>query len=393
MFRIPKTPKIIFVTESIPEGYVSYGLSLIGAQTMWDRTKGENVVVAVIDTGIDYRHPELKDRVMGGKDFTGSKDFIDDNGHGTHVAGIIAASGQKISGVAPKANLLAVKVLDKDGGGRDEDVADGIAWAVENGAEIISMSFGSADPSPAVRQAVRFAYKKGAVLIAAAGNEGDENIDSDTVDYPAKYQETIAVAAVDAKKIVAPFSSKGPEVDVAGPGVDIYSTYLKGKYAYLSGTSMATPHISGAAALILSDCKRVMGHKMTPQEVKNYLIMHTEDLGPKGKDNAYGYGLFTFNYGATLPSKAKEIKIRLDKGRTRMNGMVQLGSKVAVIDGNEVDMGAEPFQFGDCVYVSAQFLAEQLGAKTQLSASEMELIISNTRGTRLADFTDVDSAK
>lgn len=389
-FRIPKTPKIVFVTENVPEGYVSYGLSLIGAETMWSRTKGENVVVAVVDTGIDYKHPELKDRVIGGKDFTGSNDFMDDNGHGTHVAGIIAASGRKISGVAPNTNLLAVKALDKDGGGRDQDVADGIAWAVENGAEVISMSFGSADPSPVVRQALRFAYKKGAVLIAAAGNEGDENIDADTVDYPAKYPESIAVAAVDAKKIVAPFSSKGPEVDVAGPGVDIYSTYIGGKYVYLSGTSMATPHISGAAALILSDCKRLMGRKMTPQEIKDYLIMHTEDLGPKGKDNAYGYGLFTFNYGASLPSKVKEIKIKLDKGYKRMNGVVQLGSKVALIDGKEVNMDVEPFKFGDYVYISAQFLAEQLGANAKLNTSEKELIISNNHGTRLADFVDLD---
>ncbi len=389
-FRIPKTPKIVFVTENVPKDYVSYGLSLIGAETMWNRTKGENAVVAVVDTGIDYKHPELKDRVVGGKDFTGSKDFMDDNGHGTHVAGIIAASGKKISGVAPRCNLLAIKALDKGGGGSDEDVADGIAWAVENGAEVISMSFGSSDPSPVVRQALKFAYRKGAVLIAASGNEGDENIESDTVDYPAKYPETIAVAAVDAKKIVAPFSSKGPAVDVAGPGVDIYSTYLGGKYVYLSGTSMATPYISGAAALILSDSKRVTGHKMTPAEVKNYLIMHTEDLGPKGKDNAYGYGLFTFNYGASLPSKAKEIKIGLDKKRTRINGVAQLGQKTAIIDGKEVVMDNLPIKIGDCVYVPAQFLAEQLGARIQLNTSEGEIIISDNCGSRLADFKDID---
>jgi Copper amine oxidase N-terminal domain./Subtilase family. len=389
-FRIPKTPRVVFVTENVPEGYMSYGLTLIGADVMWNRTHGENTVVAVIDTGIDYKHPELKDRIIGGKDFTGKGDFMDDNGHGTHVSGIIAASGIKVSGVAPKSNLLAVKVLDKEGEGQDQDVADGIAWAVENGAEIISMSFGSQNPSPIVRQALRFAYKKGAILVAAAGNEGDENIDVDTVDYPARYPETIAVAAVDAKKIIAPFSSKGPEVDVAGPGVDIYSTYINGKYVYLSGTSMATPHISGAIALVLSDCKRIMGRKMTPEEMRNYLIMHTEDLGPKGKDDAYGYGMFTFNYGASLPSRSKEIKIKLDRGFTRMNGIVQIGAKVAVVDGKEINMDVEPFKFGDYVYVSARFLAEQLGAKTSFDASGKELTISNSKGTRLADFADLD---
>ncbi len=211
--------------------------------------EGAGVKVAVIDTGIDYTHPELAGKVDGGYSAitktSNPADYRDDQGHGTHVAGTIAAKkdGKGVVGVAPQARLYAVKVLDADGSGNLSDVIEGIVWAAVNKMDVANMSLGAPIDSEAMKRAVRFARGSGVVIVAAAGNSGG------SVGFPGAYEDVIAVAASDSKDKLAQFSSRGPEVDLIAPGVDILSSRLGGGFASYSGTSMAAPHVAGLAAI------------------------------------------------------------------------------------------------------------------------------------------------
>jgi subtilisin family serine protease len=227
-----------------------WGVKRVGASDAWTRTQGEGVKVAVIDTGIDATHPDLAGQVAGGFNaLTGAKPdaWQDDQGHGTHVAGTIAAKrdGQGVVGVAPKARLYAVKVLDKDGNGNYSDVIAGIEWAASHGIKIANMSLGADEGSEPLHRAVQAALKAGMTIVAAAGNSGG------TVGFPGSYEETIAIGASDVNDKVAEFSSRGPEVDFIAPGVDVLSDKMGGGTVSLSGTSMATPHMTGLAALAI----------------------------------------------------------------------------------------------------------------------------------------------
>lgn len=228
-----------------------WGIRRVNAAGAWSATQGQGVPVAIIDTGIDKNHPDLAGQVAGGfnaLDPSKPDAWADDQGHGSHVAGTIAAKrdGQGVVGVAPLVRLYAVKVLDKDGNGGFADVIAGIEWAVKNKMAVANMSLGADEGSEALKRAVTAATKAGLTIVAAAGNSGA------AVGFPASYPETIAVAASDEKDAVAEFSSRGPEVDVIAPGVDVKSVKMGGGYVLLSGTSMATPHVTGLAALAFS---------------------------------------------------------------------------------------------------------------------------------------------
>jgi subtilisin len=264
----------------------SWGVKRIGAGTVHAAGNGgAEVKVAIIDTGIDYSHPDLDGNYQGGKDFVNNDtDPMDDNGHGTHCAGIVAAEddGSGVVGVAPQANLYALKVLDSGGSGYFSDVIAALQWAVDNDIEVTSNSYGSSrDPGSLVQAAFDNAASAGIVNVCAAGNSGRRNGTGDTVEYPAKYASCIAVAATDSGDSRAYFSSTGPEVELAAPGVYIYSTYLGG-YATLSGTSMACPHVAGTAALVIA---AGIG------DVRTQLQQTADDLGAAGRDPLYGYGL------------------------------------------------------------------------------------------------------
>jgi len=240
-----KTPA---AAASDPE--MPWGIKRVGAADAWTRTQGEGVKVAVIDTGIDPTHPDLAGQVAGGfSALSGSKSsaWKDDQGHGTHVAGTIAAKrdGKGVVGVAPKARLYAVKVLDKDGNGNYSDVIAGIEWAASHGIKVANMSLGADEGSEPLHRAVKAALKAGMSIVAAAGNSGG------TVGFPGSYVETIAIGASDINDRVAEFSSRGSEVDFIAPGVDILSDKMGGGTVSLSGTSMATPHMTGLAALAI----------------------------------------------------------------------------------------------------------------------------------------------
>lgn len=216
----------------------------------WGRSMGEGVKVAVLDTGCDLDHPDLKANLLPGVNLVGSGDPWDDNSHGTHVAGIIAAENNEIGmvGVAPHAKILPVKVLDSRGNGDLVTVAKGIRWAVDNGADLICMSLGSPNPVQEVRKAIQYARGRGVVCFVAAGNSGLTK----RVFYPADYPETVAIGSIDENMNRSNFSNTGENLDFMCPGGRIFSTVPDNWYAVLSGTSMAAPFATGLAALLLS---------------------------------------------------------------------------------------------------------------------------------------------
>ncbi|HAM79657.1 S8 family peptidase [Ornithinibacillus bavariensis] len=227
-----------------------YGLFNTYASQAWDVARGSsNQEIAVLDTGVDYNHPDLDGKVIRGYDFV-QNDMapMDQNGHGTHVAGIAAAETNNatgIAGMAPNTKILAVRVLDANGSGSLANIADGIIYAADAGAEVINLSLGCDCATKTLENAVNYAWNKGVVLVAAAGNDG-----VNTTFEPASYANVIAVGAVDSNNRKASFSNWGTWVDVMAPGVDIASTYPGNRYVYMSGTSMASPYVAGQAALL-----------------------------------------------------------------------------------------------------------------------------------------------
>ncbi len=273
LIPVPAEPRAAVASE------IPWGVKRVNAPSAWATTMGQGVKVGIIDTGIDYTHPDLKANYAGGYNaIDTAKPPLDDNGHGTHVAGIIAAvsDGAGVVGVAPKASLYAVKVLSAQGSGAYSAIVDGIQWAVSNNMDVVNMSLGSPSGSTAIQKAVEAAYKAGVTLVVAAGN------DSGPVNYPAKYPQAIAVAASDSADKIASFSSRGAEIAVIAPGVAINSTYMGGVYKSLSGTSMASPHVAGLAALAVA-----AGAK-TPGEVRKALTGAAVSIGLQPAEQGAG---------------------------------------------------------------------------------------------------------
>lgn len=252
------------------------------------RTRGAGIKVAILDTGMDLDHPDLSANLEASRDFTGTGTANDRNGHGTHCAGIVAAIDNSVGviGVAPAARLVIGKVLTDDGSGYDSWIANGVKWAISQGVDVISMSLGSPQYSSTNHSAIAEAVSKGIFVVVAAGNSGFGG-----VDYPGKLTETLAVGAVDRNNNRADFSSVGPEVDIAGPGVQILSTYPDGRVATLSGTSMATPFVAGSLACILSYRMEKGQGKPTVSEMRSLLQSNAVDAGTPGRDSEYGWGL------------------------------------------------------------------------------------------------------
>lgn len=300
-------------------------------QAAWDiGATGQGITIAVVDTGVALQHPDLKDNLVPGYNSITKSEALganqDNNGHGTHVSGIAAAERNNagIVGVAYKAKIMPIKVMDSVGEGYDDAIADGIVWATDHGAQIINLSIGlenGSAPSDILGEAIAYAYNKGCLLVAAAGNYDPQTEGNPGVSYPASNPDVLAVAATDKNNNVADYSVSGPEVDLAAPGDSITSDWWSkttgAGYADASGTSMAAPFVSGEAALIWSrhpDWSR--------DQVIQVLEAGVKDLGSQGRDDSYGYGLVDVKLALTLANKTLD-KLPSSASVNELGGIVQ----------------------------------------------------------------------
>ena len=303
----------VSITDVIPSdpGWSSqYGLVNIRAPQGWQYATGSSsVTIAVIDTGIDLTHPDLAAKIVNGYDvYNNDNNPQDDNGHGTHVAGIAAAISNNnlgVAGVSWGARLMPVKVLDAGGNGSYATVAGGILWATDHGAQVINLSLGGTSPSQLLRDAVDYAASRGVILVAASGNSN-----STAILYPARYYNVIAVAATDSSNARAWFSNFGTEVDLAAPGVSIYSTSTGG-YSIRNGTSMATPYVAGLAAIL-----RGIPGNASRTAIVQQMQSTALDLGSSGWDIYYGHGLIQMDAAirSALPESATDAPSSLFNG-------------------------------------------------------------------------------
>ena len=265
-----------------------WALAKLRANAAWKVAKGSDVTLAIIDTGVDLDHPELVGRIVEGHDFVNNDAEADDDyGHGTQVAGVAAAATNNdsgIAGLAGEAKIMPVKVLDDRGRGMSSNLTCALYWAVDKGADILNISIISFGPSLGMQNAINYATEEGVLVFAAAGNLFE---DGNPVTYPAAHEGVIAVAATDRDDGHAWFSSAGSFVDIAAPGVGIYSPFPPShdEYRSVHGTSLATPHGSGLAALVLS-----VARGLTPEQVATIIQESAVDLGEEGRDDRFGHG-------------------------------------------------------------------------------------------------------
>jgi thermitase len=283
-------PNILYHPNELPNDILyqryQWNLPMIHTDSAWRETTGNpHVVIAVVDTGVDLNHPEFQGQLVPGYNIVDQNDNPqDDNGHGTHVAGIIAARTNNVEGIAGidwHSKIMPVKTMGADGSGSVFDIADGIIWAVDHGAQVINLSLGEYEDSAYLHDAIRYAKDKNVVVVAAMGNDN-----TNKPSYPAAYPEVLAVCATDEKGNRADFSNYGSNAGISAPGVSIASTYPDHRYAALSGTSMASPHIAGVAGLI-----RAINPNLSADQVVDILKRTATDIGAPGKDPYFGSGL------------------------------------------------------------------------------------------------------
>lgn len=286
-----------------------WALAKIEAESAWKVTTGRNVTIAVIDSGVDLDHPELAVRVVEGYDFVnGDSEADDDYGHGTLVAGVAAAATNNhigIAGLAWNARIMPVKVLDGQGQGVSSNLTCALYWAADRGADVINISIISFGPSFGMQSAINYAANEGALIFSAAGNLFEEG---NPVTYPAAHDNVIAVAATDKEDAHAWFSSAGAFVDIAAPGVGIYSPFppTHDEYRSVYGTSLATPHGAGLAALVLSAVP-----SLSSEEVEAVIQQSAVDLGDAGKDDKFGHGRIDASAAISLTLSSLPVHLLL----------------------------------------------------------------------------------
>lgn len=312
--QIQFIPEEDLVYKVAPMGFsigdnVGWGMLMCNIEKYWQLSKGAGVLVGVLDTGV-VDHVDLPQGIAWktGLNCTPEDNFLDHgSGHGIHVAGIIASreDGKGIVGVAPECSILPIKVLNRDGSGSYESIAKGIRAAIAANCDILNLSLGSpSEPPQEIHDAIIEATNKGMIIIAAAGNDGGD------VCYPAKYNEVIAVAAMDKNGRVANFSSRGQRIAVAAPGVEIYSTHFNNGYAVMSGTSQACPFIAGICALLLSHSRCNAGVPL----IRGYVDMIkalNDLLAENPMKTADGYEYKVPNFLNVDPSKFKNVVVQV----------------------------------------------------------------------------------
>lgn len=314
-------PNYLYLTnqenENTPNDtlFTSYQWNLPAIDTLdaWNVSRGsDDVVIAVLDTGVDLQHTDLQGQLVDGINIVDEQaQPSDDVGHGTHVTGVIAATvnnHEGIAGVSWYNKVMPVKVLDSTGVGSTYAVAQGIIWATDHGAKVINMSLGNYAEAQFLHDAIRYAYERDVLLVAATGNDATSQ-----PGYPAAYPEVLAVSATDQNRNIASFSNYGEYVDVVAPGVNIASTYPGGQYVAMSGTSMATPHVAALAAMI-----RSANPTLSNVQVMD-MIRHTaNDLGQTGKDEYYGYG--EINMASALGLESPNDEYSWQQQQSQKNG-------------------------------------------------------------------------
>jgi len=308
-----------------------WGMVKVEAPQAWGVTTGSSSVnIAILDTGVDLDHPDLGDKIVINTNFSTGNTTDDVYGHGTHVAGIAAAStnnGIGVAGMGHDSSIMNVKVLGDTGSGTYSSVASGIIWAADNGAQIISMSLGGWSSSQTLEDAVNYAWNMGVVVVAAAGNLG-----STAPIYPAYYTNCIAVAATDASDAKASYSNYGDWVDVAAPGSSIFSTLKNDNYGYMSGTSMASPHVAGLAALVFTTVSDANGDGKLNDEVRSRIEATCDDIG------VWGIGHGRINAARAVGDVAPVLPGKISGQVTDANGspisgvQVSDGSRIALTD-------------------------------------------------------------
>jgi hypothetical protein len=287
-------PNYIVKEQSLPnDPYYAFqwGFRMVGADLMRDKVepaKIARITIAVIDTGVNSNHEDLKNNIVPGYNFVDNNtNTMDRFGHGTHVAGIAAGltnNGVGIAGIAGGSKIMPIKVLDDNGDGNDADIIKGIQYATDHGAQVINLSLGGPDLSNAMQDVITYAIKRGVNVVTAAGNENGP------IETPGNCQGVITVGAIGRDRKRASYSNFGPKLDVIAPGTDILSTYIDGTgpsgYTYFSGTSMATPFVSGVVAML-----KAANPDLSPAAITDIIHRSATDLGAPGFDNYYGYGL------------------------------------------------------------------------------------------------------
>lgn len=294
---LPHTRQDIYGFNPSCSQVIGWEIKKLNIENQWRVSQGEGVKIAVIDTGCDLDHPDLKDNLLPGRNFISlNNDPQDDNGHGTHVSGTIAAqnNGCGMVGVAPKAKIIPVKALNNKGNGNLNALIDGIIWSADNGADFITMSLGAPVGSKDLEDAIKYANTKNSIVFCAAGNSGET---SDIL-YPAKYDSTISIGAIDENFNRTHFTCSGDELDFLAPGLNIFSCVPDNSYAIMSGTSMSNPFAVGCAALLLSYNRKYKKYKLqTMQDYIDILKTFTISLEDKKyqQKKYQGYGIIKLN--------------------------------------------------------------------------------------------------
>jgi minor extracellular protease Epr len=393
--RIEKDKRVELISEA-----TDWGVGATKSNIAWDVPyNGAGVKIAVLDTGIDVKHEDLK--LSGGISFiteeNGDASYNDFNGHGTHVAGIISAqhNGIGVKGVAPNALIYSVKVLDKNGAGYLSNVIAGIDWSITNKIDVLNLSLGMSTYSATLKSIIDKANNSGMVIVAAAGNSGNFEGTGDNVDYPAKFENAIAVAAVTNRNLRAEFSSTGPAVELAAPGESVLSTYANNQYNYSSGTSMATPYVTGIAALM-----KEAHPQWSNSDLRSHLQRTAVDLGVAGIDSQYGYGLVQFKKVTTEQNSAPTaIERPVLKSTDSTHDSITIewypvneATEYILKRNNEILYRGKEMKFTDIdVQPGSRYRYDIFALKDELVSKPLEIDTGTKVRTPLLQYTKLDS--
>ena len=342
----PTEAEVLEIYNQLPEQVIDWGMKLINADKAWEKYRGEGMRYGVIDTGIDYAHSDLAPNIAEVASFVDNTNGVDSGFHGTHVASITAAADTStgVIGVAPAARIYSAKIFDTNNKTNTAALFAAFRWMIEKRVHVVNMSFGGFYPLdiPGVatfldeyRDRIKEMVSAGIILVAAAGNSGNSKDSLDRVAWPARFPEVIACGAICQELQRANFSSAGPDLDFAMPGVDVYGAYPGNRWARYNGTSQAAPYLSGCILLIQQWALKAMGRVLTLAEMKAKLKEWSLDLGVEGFDVETGYGLV--NIGKITTAATKRAEVDIDVPMMLVNGRTMVPLRFIVeLNGGQI---------------------------------------------------------